>query len=237
VLFRDDVRSNRISFRETDPDRFLADLAAIEREERAYVVTAMDAETYGHHISGWEREFLAAVYERIGDGGTPVRMLQPSEVVAEFPPGPIIEPHAASWSTTPDDLAGGNPFPLWRAPGNAIHAGQWEIVDHCFALVEMALAHAPAGSEAERFARRADASLQPALHSCQFWWASRRPMWDPLMVQRGLALLEEALIFAGRAIELGDAGAREKSLARWRTAAAREAKARIEDALIVEVGG
>jgi alpha-amylase/alpha-mannosidase (GH57 family) len=53
VLFRDDVRSNRISFRETHPHAFIEDLSRVGGGKDAYVVTAMDAETYGHHIKGW----------------------------------------------------------------------------------------------------------------------------------------------------------------------------------------
>jgi len=34
-------------------------------KENIYVVTAMDAETYGHHIKDWEDLFLAEVYEEI----------------------------------------------------------------------------------------------------------------------------------------------------------------------------
>ncbi len=234
VLFRDDVRSNRISFRETDPDRFVADLVGVEGDKRAYVVTAMDAETYGHHLTGWERDFLAAVYERLSEGDDGIEMLQPGELVDAFPAGPVIEPHASSWSTTPEDIEAGNPFPLWRAPGNAVHELQWEFTEHCLAVLEAAEDHAEAGSEAEVLANRARALLQPALHSCQYWWASRRPMWDVTMIHRGLALQEEVLLLAARSATMGDAPQPVRETARWRTAAARDARSSIESHLIAD---
>src|SRR5216683_934396 len=43
VLFRDDVQSNRISFRETDWSRFFDELRAVGAAGDAYIVTAMDA--------------------------------------------------------------------------------------------------------------------------------------------------------------------------------------------------
>ena len=142
VLFRDDVRSNRISFRETDAARFIDDVSQVGDGQPGYVVTAMDAETFGHHIRGWERDFLGATSTAIESQPTPVRgrsrveMVLPSELLGRFPGGPIVEPRASSWSTTNDDIAAGNPYPLWRAPGNAVHSLQWEYVDHCLWLTQ-----------------------------------------------------------------------------------------------------
>lgn len=64
VFFRDDVLSNRISFKQTDAKGFIDHLRGLERKGgNIYVVTAMDAETFGHHIQHWEELFLAEVYE------------------------------------------------------------------------------------------------------------------------------------------------------------------------------
>ncbi|HEY8491820.1 MAG TPA: hypothetical protein VIO14_12600, partial [Dehalococcoidia bacterium] len=54
VLFRDDILSNRISFQEIDGRGFVEHLRGLGAEGRdTYVVTAMDAETFGHHIENW----------------------------------------------------------------------------------------------------------------------------------------------------------------------------------------
>ncbi|MBI2917751.1 MAG: hypothetical protein HYY01_07120 [Chloroflexi bacterium] len=66
VIFRDDILSNKISFQSVDSKSFLEHLAQLQGGKRdIYVVTAMDAETYGHHIEGWEKVFLAGVYEEL----------------------------------------------------------------------------------------------------------------------------------------------------------------------------
>jgi hypothetical protein len=231
VFFRDDVRSNRISFRETDPKAFLEDLQRVGGSSDAYVVTAMDAETFGHHITAWEREFLSATFDMLAHqhrrGAYRVQMLLPSELVRLYPPGETIEPHPSSWSTSNDELAAGIPFPLWKAPGNRLHALQWEYVDHCLGLVATATEFATT-PEAAKFAAIAAERLEPGLHSCQFWWASRRPMWDVTMIHRGFLLLSEVVLNASRAIAFGAASEEVKDQARWRAAAANETRLSIE---------
>lgn len=234
VLFRDDVRSNRISFRQTNPNEFLTDLAGVGGDAEAYVITAMDAETFGHHITAWEREFLAEIFTLLTPdhrrGAHHVQMALPSELVDMFPAGETIEPFQSSWSTSNDDLAAHDPFPLWKAPGNRMHALQWEYVEHCLSLVTTAKRHA-SNTEARKFAAIAGERLEPALHSCQFWWASRRPMWDVTMIHRGFLLLNEAAINASRSIAFGSANANTKREARWRMAAANETRIAIEHEL------
>lgn len=240
VLFRDDVRSNRVSFRETDPERFIDDLSKVGGSEEAYVVTAMDAETYGHHIRDWEKEFLGAVFTRLAHhrahGGSKVRMALPSELLTLFPAGPTIEPYASSWSTTRDDIAAHNPYPLWKSPGNRLHELQWDYVDHCLDLVAVGRRYATT-APARKFSTIAQEKLQPALHSCQFWWASRRPMWDVSMIHRGFVLLNEVAVYASKAIHEGSASEAVKRNAAWRLAAANEARVEIERELIRSDGG
>ena len=238
VLFRDDARSNRVSFRETNAVDFVDDLSRVGAGMPAYVLTAMDAETFGHHVPGWERDFLAATYERIAaQEAKPadrqhslVTTVLPSELLDLFPAGPVVEPLPSSWSTTRDDIAAHNPYPLWHSPGNRLHELQWEYVDHCIDL--LAVAQRYADSELSRqFAHFAAEGFQPALHSCQFWWASRRPMWDVPMVHRGFQLLHEVALNASKSISEGSASEKVKQEARWRMAAANEARIQIESEL------
>ena len=239
VFFRDDSRSNRISFRETDPTRFLEDLAHVGAGEPAYVLTAMDAETYGHHIRGWEHDFLGATLTALtqqkrpakGSGQTTTTMALPSDLLTLFPAGEVLEPLESSWSTSRDDIAAQNPYPLWNSPGNRVHELQWQYVDHCLALVAIGQRYGTT-PEARQFANIATERLQPALHSCQFWWASRRPMWDVPMVHRGFMLLNEVLVAAARAVQRGSASERVKHEAGWRIAAANEARIELERELI-----
>jgi hypothetical protein len=238
VLFRDDVRSNRISFRETNAAHFLSDLGALTDDGAdRYVFTAMDAETYGHHIKGWETEFLAAVYAGIAaDGGRRVIASLPSEVVARFPEGDPVRPRASSWSTLPADIATGDPYPLWRSPGNPIHQLQWDYAGHAMALAAAARRAGRQDREARRYADLADETLGPALHSCQFWWASRRPWWDVMMMVRGGSLLGATLSFAARAVSLGTLDDASREHAQWRLAAAAECRRQLEHAWATEAG-
>jgi len=63
VFFRDDTLSNQISFKQTDAKGFVQSLKELQKEKNnTYVITAMDAETFGHHIAHWEELFLAEVH-------------------------------------------------------------------------------------------------------------------------------------------------------------------------------
>ncbi len=240
VLFRDDIHSNRISFRETSPEQFFGELQRHGGSSEAYMLTAMDAETYGHHIRNWEREFLgdtiALIDQQAKRGSTHVKMVLPSELLDLFPAGEVIEPHPSSWSTSDDDLAAHNPYPLWKAPGNEIHDLQWEYIDHCLDLVAVARRYAT-NEDARKFAGFAYERLGPALHSCQFWWASRRPMWDVSMIHRGFLLLNQVALNASKSIAAGSASEPVRRQARWRLAAANEVRLQLEHELIGSTGG
>jgi len=160
-------------------------------------------------------------------------MVMPSELPALFPNGPVIEPLASSWSTSRDDIAAHNPYPLWHAPGNSLHEIQWEYVGHCLELIAIARRYSDR-DPARKFLHQAELLLQPALHCCQFWWASRRPMWDVTMVHRGFLLLNETALNAMKAITIGAASERVKREAAWRMAAANEARAQIERELFLD---
>ena len=77
-------------------------------------------------------------------------------------------------------------------------------------------------------------TLQPALHSCQFWWASQRPMWDVTMIRRGFVLLNDALLYAVKSVHESEAPAQVKRQVAWRLAAASDARSRLERAMFVE---
>jgi len=259
VLFRDDVVSNRISFRNLEAAEFLDNLKYIKgKKENIYVVTAMDAETFGHHIRHWEELFLADVYEQIesnlgvlgslkqstvlahqhslflenGKMAEEVQAVTISELLELFPLGRRIEPLASSWSTSAQDLAAENPYPLWKERGNEIHRLQWEHVDITIALVDEAMEVADSG-EAKRFANIARGLLDRALHSCQFWWASRRPMWDINLIHMGLLEQLRAIVNAYRAINLSQADEDIKRDYYHKLVAARDLRSKISDRLFV----
>ena len=153
-----------------------------------------------------------------------------SRLLELFPAGDVIEPQPSSWSTTREDMDAGVPYPLWKAPGNDIHKLQWEHVAICAALVEAAQRVADT-DVSKRHAEIARGLLDPALHSCQFWWASRRPHWDVNMISRGLAQQGEVVLNAFRAVNLSGATEGEKREAYYQVVAANDVRAKLRDQL------
>jgi predicted glycosyl hydrolase (DUF1957 family) len=246
VFFRDDLLSNRIAFGDLDIPSFLAFLRNLRGQRaRVYVVTAMDAETFGHHLRGWEQKFLEGAFraltrasppetsDRDVHNGPEIASVTVSQLLDIFPRQPHAMPSASSWSTSGEELAAGIPYPLWRHPDNPLHQLQWRLADLALDLVRRAEA-ACDGDASRQFARVARGQMDRALHSCQFWWASRRPMWDPTMIHRGLAIQQEVLLNAARAVMSSSVPAAARVECSYRFIAARELVARILDVLALE---
>ncbi len=260
VFFRDDVLSNKISFQGIDGPGFVEHLRKLKGPagKDRYVVTAMDAETFGHHIENWDRLFLAEVYESIQpDSGAyqavqeaqpmaaghrrlvtmpqepslgDIRIVTISELLDLFPAGQRVEPHLSSWSTTADDLKAGNYYPLWKDPGNNLHRLQWEHTEIALGLVQKA--HDVADNESsQRHAQIARGLMDQALHSCQYWWASQRPHWDVNMINRGVGQQEQVILNAFRAINLSGAEEAVKRECYYRVVASRDIRHKIRDQL------
>jgi alpha-amylase/alpha-mannosidase (GH57 family) len=260
VFFRDDVLSNKISFQKLGAKKFIAHLAEWRGErENIYVVTAMDAETYGHHIQGWEKTFLASVYQELGPAAEPledakqaktlagqhaalltnniaagkIEMVTISQLLDLFPQGQAIEPKASSWSTTADEMKDGNYYPLWKDKNNEVQRLQWEHLSICIELVNKALECAD-NEESRQSAAIARGLLDRAEHSCQMWWASNRPMWDINLIHMGLLDQLRAVVNAYRAINKSGTAEETKRDYYYRTVAARDIRNKLEDRLFVQ---
>ena len=133
LFFRDDILSNKISFNDITAKEFVEQLETNftsrkhEKSEDIYIITAMDSETFGHHIKKFERTFLSKTLELINDR---------KEIEIEFISNldkyfPIYQekvvPRESSWSTTYDDINLNIPYPLWDHPDNRIHSLFWKI--------------------------------------------------------------------------------------------------------------
>ena len=255
VFFRDDVLSNKISFKQIGPGDFFEHLKQLRGDkENIYIITAMDAETYGHHIQNWERLFLAAVYEQLNPTRKTyagikqatalgaqqsvlladaqftqqVKMVTISELLQFFPLGEMVSPKPSSWSTSAEDIAAGNPYPLWLGKDNEIHRLQWEHLRLCIEMVNKAQECANT-DECSYFGRIARGLLDMAEHSCQFWWASRRPMWDINLIHLGLIDQWRAIVNAYRAITKSGADAETKTNYYHKVVAARDVRNKIVD--------
>lgn len=261
VLFRDDFLSNLISFQSCTGEEFLQHLRNLAGKRRdIYVITAMDAETFGHHIEDWETTFLAEVYEalqpdRLAVPGVQqakdlavqhrgllqmrevtetgeIRVARIGDLLEVFPIGEAIEPKNASWSTSAEDIRVGNPYPLWKDKDSLIHRLQWQHTGICVDLVKTAWS-VPHNDFSKHFASIARALLDKALHSCQFWWASKRPMWDVNMVHKGLLEQQEVILNAYKAINSSAASDAVKTDCYYRVTAARDLASKIVDQLFI----
>lgn len=260
VFLRDDVLSNKISFQDLGPKEFIAHLEEWQgKRESIYVVTAMDAETYGHHIQGWERAFLAKVYEELepsaefleevrqtkalagqhaaflanGEATGKIQMVTISQLLDLFPRGHPIEPRPSSWSTSMEDMEAGNYYPLWQDRNNEVHRLQWEHLNICIELVNKALECADS-DESRQSAAIARGLLDRAEHSCQMWWASNRPMWDTNLIHMGLLDQLRTVVNAYRAINKSGASEKIKREYYYRIVAARNIRNKLEDRLFVQ---
>lgn len=259
VLFRDDILSNRISFKNIEGKDFVEHLRGLRPNgDKVYVITAMDAETFGHHIQHWEKLFLADVYEALSTAPGGVRAQIPldeqhrklfelqrasdenavdivtiSELLDIFPRGNLIEPRPSSWSTTENDIKQHDYYPLWNDPNNRIHEMLWEhlniVTDMVYKAIEVA-----DNPVSRRYTSIARSSLDPALHSDQFWWASRRPMWDINMVHRGLSLQRVVMLNAFKAIRSSNCDPKIKKEYHYKILAARWVAGNIIDLLTSE---
>jgi hypothetical protein len=261
VFFRDDILSNKISFRQLDAAGFLDHLRQLRGgRENIYVITAMDAETFGHHIKNWEKLFLEGVYEalepvepisrgvrqlqRLVDTQREIfhfreRMEKPeievvtmSKLLKLFPSGKSVEPRPSSWSTSMDDIRAGNSYPLWKSKENLIHQLQWQHLKIAIALARRAV-EAVTSESAKYYADIARGMLDRAMHSDQFWWANPKPRWDVNLINRGLMQQREVVFNAYKAIRMSDLSEDEKMEWYYRVIASRDLRSKIMDQLFM----
>ncbi len=137
-----------------------------------YMVLAVDAETFGHHIKGnlsLLRELLDS--DELEFVGISDLLTLPLEKQA-------IEPVEATWGVIEQEK-GERVFIRWDNEDNPIHVLQWEL----FNLALSVGVHESANPDV----------LDKALHSDQFWWASMSPCWHAEMIKRGTDMLKNAI--------------------------------------------
>jgi len=263
VFFRDDILSNKISFRQLDAAGFLDHLGQLRssRQKNIYVITAMDAETFGHHIKSWEKIFLEEVYEalmpekpvnhgvkqlqrlvktqkeifRTGEiaRAPDIEVVTISRLLELFPTGGPVEPRPSSWSTSIDDINAGNPYPLWKSKDNPIHQLLWQHLKIAIELTNKSIKMAT-DERAKYYANIARGLLDRAMHSDQFWWANSDSRWDVNLVNRGLMQQREVVLNAYKAIKMSNLGEDEKLEYYYRVIASKELRSKIMDHLFLQ---
>jgi alpha-amylase/alpha-mannosidase (GH57 family) len=233
AFYRDDIISNMISFKNIDAAGFASRIKELAAgKENAYIITAMDAETFGHHIHGWENVFLGKLYEIIKNSDE-VKAVNISELMEKFPAIKTKPPRPSSWSTSNEEIMAGNYYPLWNTPHNSVHRLQWEHMNLCLEIFNEAKDKKSTEKSAP-FLGIARRTLDMALHSCQFWWANKGRMWSENLINKGLILQEETILNAYLAAANSGCKDSEKKKCYNKVIAARHIAGKIRDEILLQ---
>ncbi|MHA1821900.1 MAG: hypothetical protein ACTSU2_00275 [Promethearchaeota archaeon] len=201
LVFRDDLISIDCAFDKiNNVDAFANRLKYMTQDHDYYVILAMDGETFGHHVKHAIKDFLIPLLESLSHRSD-IQIKTVSEIVDMFPVKYEQVPRASSWSTMPYDLANNNPFPLWLDLKNDLHLQQYKIIMYTMTAVHLASKYINTMNNVQKEAyNNARNFLDRGQHSCQQWWASKRPWYSPDMIIKGLNELILAIVNVKRSI-------------------------------------
>jgi len=205
LIFRDDVLSNKISFKKIKVKEFVKELKTMYKngeDNDTYIITAMDGETFGHHIKNYERTFLGKALKLIADDDS-IEVISISELDQHFAIAEDkIVPRESSWSTEYDDIQADVPYPLWKHPDNNVHKYYWKIVKSLNMLINLAdKVDVTKDWPIEEYYRTARWFYDRGLHSCPSWWANpQRGTWSPNLIYKGIDLLMRSALNAQLAL-------------------------------------
>jgi hypothetical protein len=207
LYFRDDILSNKIAFKSIKPKEFVNELSLLYKDKKAdfqnntFVITALDGETFGHHIRNYEKTFLAKVLDYIQE--EKIKIVFISDLDQYFPISKKkIVPRESSWSTTAEDLNLNVPYPLWKHPDNNIHKYYWKIINSLNNLMNIIdTLDLTTDWDVEKYYKTARYFYDRSLYSCPIWWANpNRGIWSPNLIYKGIELLIRAAINAQLAL-------------------------------------
>ena len=200
-IFRDDYISIDCAFDKINTvEEFIKRLYYKHNSEDYYVVIAMDGETFGHHVKHAIDNFLIPLFKEVPNRDD-VKICTVSEIIDRFPEGVSQNPRESSWSTMPYDIAHNVPFPLWSDPNNQIHIEQHRFFMYALTLIHLSYKYRESmDAERKSIYDNARNLLDRGIHSCQQWWASKRPWYSTDMILRGLNEVLMASVNAKRSL-------------------------------------
>ncbi|MFX1496534.1 MAG: hypothetical protein ACFFBH_03300 [Promethearchaeota archaeon] len=201
LIFRDDYISIDCAFNKiNNVDTFINRLKYKNSNEDMYIILAFDGETLGHHVKGAIDDFLIPLFETLPQRQD-IKICTVSEIVDRFPKRTKQVPRVSSWSTMPYDLAHDVPFPLWFDPNNEIHREQHRFFMYALTLINLSTKYRDSmDEEKKKIFENARNLLDRGIYSCQQWWASQKPWYNPDMILRGLNEVLIASVNAKRSI-------------------------------------
>lgn len=206
LFFRDDIFSNKIAFKNITAKNFVKDIKAVhknkEKNNPTYVLTALDGETFGHHIKNYEKTFLGKTLELI-DQDDNLKTIFISDLDQHFPIAKKkIIPRESSWSTTNDDLKDKIPYPLWDHPNNSVHKYYWKLMKSLNNLMNLADNLDLAKDwEVDNYYNTAKHFYSRGIYSCPTWWSNPlNKTWSPNLIYKGVEILMRAALNAQLAL-------------------------------------
>lgn len=180
VFFRERLTSAGITYGSLPTGETLLRRLGAAVGQKRYLLTATDGEVYGHHRKGQEQLLIDIFASKMLD------LCRLTDLFTLFQEEEEVDPLPCSWSTWEDELAAAISYPQWAYPGHGLHDTQWALTRLAIEALASADRSAPGYEAARQY-------LDEGLHSCQYWWASCRPWWDTGMIERGAALLKQAV--------------------------------------------
>ncbi|MFW9940895.1 MAG: hypothetical protein ACFFFT_07630 [Candidatus Thorarchaeota archaeon] len=208
LFFRDDILSNKIAFKSITPKKFLKALGEMYKgkekdiDKDAYIINALDLETFGHHIKNYEKTFLKKVLDLINEDKI-IKNVFISELDQYFPfSRKKIIPRESSWSTTYEDFQAGIFYPLWKHPENNIHTYYWKLMASLNNLMNLAdNLDLTTDWMIKNYYNTARFFYNRGIYSCPTWWANpQNGTWSPNLIYKGIELLMRAALNAQMAL-------------------------------------
>ena len=208
LFFRDDILSNKISFNSITAKGFVEEIAGMvkenneSRQKDKYIITAMDSETFGHHIKKFERTFLSKAFELINEQKD-IKIEFISDLSKFFPINKEkIIPKDSSWSTSYDDMMAGVPYALWDHPDNKVHTLYWKIVRSLNNLMNL-ISNLDLNQswDVESHYNTSRWFYDRGICSDTTWWSNPdRGNWSPNLIYNGIELLMKSALNAQLAL-------------------------------------
>ena len=206
IFYRDDIISNKIAFNKISAEMFVEDVLLYNSDAKNcqvntddFLITAMDGETFGHHIAEFEQRFLDRAFSLI-EQEEKVKTVFISDLIHLFPKDGITSPKPSSWSTTGKDLEHGVYFPLWNHPSNPVHKVLSKMMKSLDQIISLCDKNYKKNTIDENYYLTARHFYDRALYSCSSWWASMRPSWSPTLIFKGADLMMLAALNAQLAL-------------------------------------
>ncbi len=178
VFFRERRLSNLIMGAVVRSKETLVEAMKNDLKSGRYLITAMDAETFGHHKPNLEKT-LFDIFE-----APEFELRQISDIENYYHEYEEISPIKSTWASSAQDIKEGIQFLSWSDPENIIHKFQWDLLR----LVLQEFYTVDESFPAYDILRE---KMDKALSSDHFWWASAKPWWSLEMIEIGAwALLE-----------------------------------------------